>query len=101
MKFQTGLSRNDAVGIQRKDAKAQRRKGRKRKRLLDQNSPFGGSDFQAQNPLGVLASWRLCVEILTPNGMVAIKPWPGEDVDALGHAGDEPITPLQKGRLWR
>jgi hypothetical protein len=49
------LSRNDAVGIQRKDAKAQRRKGRKRKRLLDQRSPFGGLDLQAQL---LFASWR-------------------------------------------
>jgi hypothetical protein len=45
---------------------ATQRKGRKRKRLLDQSSPFVGLDFQAQI---LLASWRLGVLALNPHGM--------------------------------
>jgi hypothetical protein len=69
------ISGNHAAGIQRKAAEAQRRKGRKRKLLFDQRSPFGDSGWQGQNPLCAFASLRLCVENLrTPqpsDGFVA------------------------------
>jgi hypothetical protein len=64
---QSPLSRNYAIGIKRKGAEPQRRKGRRRKRLRGQRSPFGDPDWQGQFFLCALASLRLGVEIFHSN----------------------------------